>query len=141
METELTKFSIPHVALITDKNSDDNKKLIDPEKIALTTIHKSKGLEWSVVIILGLSHAHFPEHLNNNIKNIEEERRLFYVAITRSKKYLLFVSSINEFPLSVFIDEVRNREIPKPTRKIWSDLEALGRALDKVEAGYMRFVN
>jgi DNA polymerase III epsilon subunit-like protein len=108
METELTKFSIPHVALITDKNSDDNKKLIDPEKIALTTIHKSKGLEWNVVIILGLAHAHFPEHLNNNIKNIEEERRLFYVAITRSKKYLLFISSINEIPLSIFINEVRN---------------------------------
>lgn len=45
------------------------------------------------------------------------------------------------YNVSSFIDEVRNREIPKPTRKIWSDLEALGRALDKAEAGYMRFVN
>lgn len=106
METELTKHLIPHVALITDKNSDNTKKLIDPQKIALTTIHKSKGLEFSIVFIIGLSHEHFPEHLNNNIKNIEEERRLFYVGITRSKQYLFLMSSLNEIPLSVFVKEI-----------------------------------
>lgn len=108
METELTKHEIPHVALITDKNSDDTKKLIEPNKLVLTTIHKSKGLEWSVVFIIGLSHQHFPEHLNNNIKNIEEERRLFYVATTRCKKHLHFVSHLNEFPLSIFLKECEN---------------------------------
>jgi len=108
METELTKHLVPHVALITDKNSDDTKKLIDPEKIALTTIHKAKGLEFSIVFIIGFSHSHFPEHLNNNIKNIEEERRLFYVGITRSKQYLFMISSINEIPLSIFLNEVQN---------------------------------
>ena len=106
METELTKNSIPHVALITDKNSDDTKKLIDPQKIALTTIFRAKGLEFSIVFIIGFSNSHLPEHLNNNIKNIEEERRLFYVGITRSKQYLFMVSSINEIPLSVFGKEV-----------------------------------
>lgn len=105
METELTKNEIPHIALITDKNSDDTKKLIEPGKLVLTTIHKSKGLEWSIVFILGLSHQHFPEHLNNNIKNIEEERRLFYVATTRCKKHLHFVSHTTEFPLSIFVKE------------------------------------
>ena len=108
METELTKNSIPHVALITDKNADDTKKLIDPEKIALTTIHKSKGLEFSVVFIIGVSHDHFPEHLNNNIKNIEEERRLFYVGITRTKQYLFMLGSVNEIPLSIFVNEVKS---------------------------------
>lgn len=108
METELTKNSIPHVALITDKNADDTKKLIDPEKIALTTIHKSKGLEFSIVFIIGVSQDHFPEHLNNNIKNIEEERRLFYVGITRTKQYLFMLGSVNEIPLSVFINEVKS---------------------------------
>lgn len=108
METELTKNSIPHVALITDKNADDTKKLIDPEKIALTTIHKSKGLEFSIVFIIGVSHDHFPEHLNNNIKNIEEERRLFYVGITRTKQYLFMLGSVNEIPLSVFVNEVKS---------------------------------
>jgi DNA polymerase III epsilon subunit-like protein len=108
METELTKNSIPHIALITDKNSDDNKRLIDPTKIALTTIHKSKGLEFTAVFLLNFSHEHFPEHLNNNIKNIEEERRLFYVGITRAKRYLYMVSSIQEIPLSVFLKETQS---------------------------------
>ena len=108
METELTKYSIPHVALITDKNSDDTKKLIEPNKLVLTTIHKSKGLEWSIVFIIGLSHQHFPEHLNNNIKNIEEERRLFYVGITRCKLELVLVTNKNDFPLSIFIKETIN---------------------------------
>jgi len=108
METELTRHLVPHVALITDKNSDDTKKLIDPQKIALTTIHKAKGLEFSIVFIIGFSHTHFPEHLNNNIKNIEEERRLFYVGITRSKQYLFMISSVNEIPLSIFLKEVEN---------------------------------
>lgn len=108
METELTKHSIPHVALITDKNSDDNKRLLEPNKLALTTIHKSKGLEYAIVIIIGLANAHFPEHMNNNIKNIEEERRLFYVGITRCKTHLFLCSSISEIPLSVFIKEVQS---------------------------------
>ena len=105
IEAELTKHSIPHVALITDKNSDDNKRLLEPNKLALTTIFKSKGLEWKIVILLGMSHAHWPEHMNNNIKNIEEERRLFYVGITRAKKYLYMMSSASEIPLSVFVKE------------------------------------
>lgn len=106
METELTKHLIPHVALITDKNSDDNTKLLDPNKLALTTVFKSKGLEFAIVILLGLSHEHWPEHMNNNIKNIEEERRLFYVGITRCKKYLYMISSVIEVPLSIFIKEI-----------------------------------
>jgi DNA polymerase III epsilon subunit-like protein len=122
METELTKHDIPHIALITDKNSDDTKKLIEPGKIVLTTIHKSKGLEWSIVFIIGLSHQHFPEHLNNNIKNIEEERRLFYVAITRCKKHLHFISQPSEFPLSIFLKECINHiEIKNNTSKKLED--------------------
>ena len=113
MERVLTEHSIPHVALITDTNSDDNKRLIEPNKIALTTIHKSKGLEFDLVIIIGLSHQHFPEHLNNNIKNIEEERRLFYVGITRSKGHLLFCASIKETPLSIFLKEVQQHLVLK----------------------------
>ena len=103
MEQELTKNDISHIALITDKTGDDTKKLIEPNKVVVTTIHKSKGLEWSIVFIIGLSHQHFPEHLNNNIKNIEEERRLFYVGTTRAKIHLEFIANLSELPLSVFI--------------------------------------
>ena len=107
-ETEFTKHNIPHVALITDKNLEDTKKLIEKGKIPITTIHKSKGLEWEVVFLLGFEHKRFPEHMNNNIKNIEEERRLFYVAVSRAKEYLFFVVSESELPLSCFIQEVRD---------------------------------
>jgi hypothetical protein len=106
METELTKRQIEHVACITDKNNEDIKKMLVPDKIAVTTIHKSKGLEWDIVFIFGLSHEHWPEHLNNNIKNIEEERRLFYVGVTRSKALLYLVTNQKEIPISIFVSEV-----------------------------------
>ncbi len=106
IETEFTKREIEHVACITDKNNEDIKKILVPNKIAVTTIHKSKGLEWEVVFILGLSHEHWPEHLNCNIKNIEEERRLFYVGVTRAKTLLYLVTNHKEIPISIFISEV-----------------------------------
>lgn len=106
IETEFTKRGIEHVACITDKNNEDIKKILVPDKIAVTTIHKSKGLEWEIVFILGLSHEHFPEHLNNNIKNIEEERRLFYVGVTRAKTLLYLVANEKEIPISIFVSEV-----------------------------------
>ena len=108
MEAELTRCNLPMVSLITDKNSDDNKKLLEPNKIALTTIFKSKGLEFDIVFIIGLAHQHFPSHMNNNIKNIEEERRLFYVGITRCKKYLYMIGNKKEFPLSIFLNEIKS---------------------------------
>ncbi len=108
IETEFTKRGIEHVACITDKNNEDIKKILVPDKIAVTTIHKSKGLEWEIVFILGLSHEHWPEHLNNNIKNIEEERRLFYVGVTRAKTLLYLVTNEKEIPISIFVSEVYN---------------------------------
>ena len=106
IETELTKLNIEHVACLTDKNSDDIKRILLPNKVAVTTIHKSKGLEWEYVFIIGFAHEHFPSHMNNNIKNIEEERRLFYVGITRAKNYLYLVANICEIPISIFIEEI-----------------------------------
>jgi DNA helicase-2/ATP-dependent DNA helicase PcrA len=59
------------------------------EKIVLSTIHQAKGLEWSLVFIINLSSGSFPsDRALREDKGIEEERRLFYVAITRAKKYL-----------------------------------------------------
>jgi DNA polymerase III epsilon subunit-like protein len=122
METELTKNDISHIALITDKNGDDTKKLIEPNKVVVTSIHKSKGLEWSIVFIIGLSHQHFPEHLNNNIKNIEEERRLFYVGTTRAKTHLEFVANLSELPLSIFIKECQEHiDVKNNTKQILND--------------------
>ena len=105
METELIKNNIPLVASITDKIGENIKKILEPNKVAVTTIHKSKGLEWSHVFILGFCHHHFPSHLNNNIKNIEEERRLFYVGCTRAKNRLYLMGLNSEIPISIFIKE------------------------------------
>ena len=126
METELTKYNIPFVSCITDKIGDNIKKLLEPNKVTVTTIHKSKGLEWSYVFILGFCNQHFPSHLNNNIKNIEEERRLFYVGVTRAKNRLYLMSTHSEIPISCFIKEnvdyikmVYNPENSKPSLDIF----------------------
>jgi DNA polymerase III epsilon subunit-like protein len=126
METELTKHNIPLVSCITDKIGDNIKKFLEPNKVTVTTIHKSKGLEWSYVFILGFCNQHFPSHLNNNIKNIEEERRLFYVGVTRAKNRLYLMSTHSEIPISCFIKEnvdyikmVYNPENSKPSFDIF----------------------
>lgn len=71
-----------------------NRNHVDTDKITLATIHKSKGLEWDVVVVVGCLDKHFPsvdtpqEPSARNV--LDEERRLFYVASTRAKKRLLF---------------------------------------------------
>ncbi len=61
----------------------------DTEKIVLSTIHQAKGLEWEAVFILHVSAGQFPsERSMREVDGVEEERRLFYVAITRAKKFL-----------------------------------------------------
>lgn len=66
-----------------------NKKNEDNDCVKLMTVHTSKGLEWNTVFICGLEEGLMP-HISNieNIDNLEEERRLFYVAITRAKEKL-----------------------------------------------------
>ena len=59
------------------------------DAVVLTTVHQAKGLEWKVVFIVWLAEGRFPSYLSfNNKKDLEEERRLFYVAVTRSKDQL-----------------------------------------------------
>lgn len=60
-------------------------------KIVLSTIHQAKGLEWSAVFVINLANGGFPnERALREDNGVEEERRLFYVAVTRAKKYLYF---------------------------------------------------
>lgn len=73
-----------NVALLTDADTDNDE---DKDKVSLMTIHASKGLEFEVVHIVGLEEELFPSRLSvQNPKELEEERRLFYVALTRAKK-------------------------------------------------------
>ena len=70
----------------------------DRSSVVLSTIHQAKGLEWSVVFIVGLRDGHFPHHKSlENPKELEEERRLFYVAATRAKDELNMLYPIRSF--------------------------------------------
>ncbi len=65
------------------------------EKIILSTIHQAKGLEWEAVFVMGLSAGQFPnDRALKETNGLEEERRLFYVAVTRAKKYLHLTYSL-----------------------------------------------
>ena len=84
LEEEFEKEKLPYISLISD--NDNSKIKIIPHHICLTTIHKAKGLEWDVVFLIECEDAKFPSELNPI--SIQEERRLFYVGITRPKTYL-----------------------------------------------------
>ena len=107
METALTKHNIEYISCITDKTGESVKQILEKNKVHILTIHKSKGLEWNNVFIIGFSHKYFPSHINNNIKNIEEERRLYYVGITRARNNLYLIANLTEIPLSVFLKETQ----------------------------------
>ena len=83
------------------------------EKIVLSTVHQAKGLEWEAVFVLNLSAGQFPnDRAMRDVNGLEEERRLFYVAVTRAKKYLHLTypilggfGSVMQGP-SMFIEEI-----------------------------------
>ena len=100
------------VALATDQDNDTN----DNNKVSLMTVHLAKGLEFPYVYIVGLEENLFPSAMNLNSRTeLEEERRLFYVALTRAEKkiYLSYVLSRYRWGKPVdseksrFIDEIK----------------------------------
>jgi len=101
------------VALATDQDNDTN----DNNKVSLMTVHLAKGLEFPYVYIVGLEENLFPSAMNLNSRTeLEEERRLFYVALTRAEKkiYLSYVLSRYRWGKPVdseksrFIDEIKD---------------------------------
>ncbi|MEX0944718.1 MAG: UvrD-helicase domain-containing protein [Balneolaceae bacterium] len=102
---------LQEISLITDADKYDENK----PAVTLMTVHASKGLEFPVVFIVGLEENLFPMGARDGEEaNIEEERRLFYVAITRAKKNLYFSFSKLRYKFgeeqrqarSRFLDEV-----------------------------------
>ena len=90
------------VALLTDQDQ-DNKN--DHNKVTLMTIHAAKGLEFPYVFIVGLEENLFPSMMSGeDQENLEEERRLFYVAITRAKIRLFLSFATSRFRWGKFID-------------------------------------
>lgn len=75
---------LSEVSLLTDQDSDDDSE----EKVTLMTVHAAKGLEFPVVFVVGLEEELFPSAMSiDSMRAIEEERRLFYVAITRAERH------------------------------------------------------
>ena len=85
-DASLSKF-LEDVALLTNQ---DNEKDDDKNKVSLMTIHSAKGLEFKNVFVVGMEDGLFPSQLSaTSQKELEEERRLFYVAVTRAEKNLM----------------------------------------------------
>ena len=92
-EIFLTDF-LQEVALLTDLDSDDN----ETSRVTLMTIHSAKGLEFPTVFIVGLEENLFPSPLSvNSLRELEEERRLLYVAITRAEKHCILTNAKSRF--------------------------------------------
>ncbi len=76
---------LSEVSLLTDQDSDQGE---DDSKVTIMTIHSAKGLEFGTVFVVGMEENLFPNPMCcNNIRGLEEERRLFYVALTRAEEH------------------------------------------------------
>ncbi len=86
---------IEEIALITDVDNFDDE---ENDFISLMTIHQSKGLEFENIFIVGLEENLFPSQMSMaSTSDLEEERRLFYVALTRAKKRISISYALNRF--------------------------------------------
>ena len=93
-EVYLSDF-LQEVALLTDLDSDDGDS---NDKVVLMTVHAAKGLEFPTVFVVGLEENIFPSPMcTNSIRELEEERRLLYVAITRAEKHCILTCAQNRF--------------------------------------------
>ena len=110
-EAYLTDY-LQDVALLTDADSEGEK---DEPRVSLMTIHAAKGLEFATVFVVGLEDNIFPSPLAAvSVRELEEERRLLYVAITRAEKHCILTNAKNRFRYgkmefdnpSRFIDEI-----------------------------------
>ena len=115
------------VSLMTDQDKEDDAEV---SKVTMMTIHASKGLEFKAVMIVGLEETLFPSDMSSSEHELEEERRLMYVAMTRAEKYLYLFHSTTRFRHgnieanqpsrflrdidSVYINKVSDEPISKP---------------------------
>ncbi len=88
-------FFLQEVSLITGQDEDKDK---DPDKVTLMTIHMAKGLEFRYVYIAGMEEDLFPSQMMLSSRaDLEEERRLFYVAVTRAQKRLFLTHASSRY--------------------------------------------
>ncbi|MCC2591025.1 ATP-dependent helicase [Chryseobacterium sp. MFBS3-17] len=112
---------LENIALSADTQTKDDD---DTDKVSLMTIHLSKGLEFPVVHLVGLEENLFPSFMSSSTREeLEEERRLFYVALTRAEKQAVFSYAVSRFQWGKITDA-------EPSR-----------FLSEVDAEFLEFVN
>ncbi|MEE3122478.1 MAG: ATP-dependent helicase [SAR324 cluster bacterium] len=119
----LNELSLVGSTIVTDQEAEAKEQ----EMLTLTTIHQAKGLEWDAVFIIGLTEGLFPHQRSlDTLEMLEEERRLFYVAMTRTRRHLAIyapmISSgynsglqgrsrfIGELPENCVLEEIHTRD-------------------------------
>ena len=119
-DPSLSNF-LENIALSADTQSDKND---DTDKVSLMTIHLSKGLEFPVAHLVGLEENLFPSFMSSSTREeLEEERRLFYVALTRAEKQAFFTYAISRFQWGKITDA-------EPSR-----------FLSEIDSQYLEFIN
>lgn len=117
---------VNEISMCDTQAKDENTDNEDDDKVNMLTVHGSKGLEWPVVIVAGCHNKCFPNE-NRGGLNMEEERRLFYVAMTRAKSNLIITYPVShivygKFPekcgASKFVDEINDEYLYKPKKNI-----------------------
>ncbi len=94
-EPSVLEAYMANVALLTDQDSDNEE---DRDKVTLMTMHSAKGLEFKNVYIVGMEDTLFPSPMSSGSpRELEEERRLFYVAVTRAEKQATLSYALNRY--------------------------------------------
>jgi len=114
VEELLTKLGIKNVFISSEFKTASNYVA---DHVTITSIHGSKGLEWDIVYLIGMNDEYFPT--KKNPEAIEEERRLFYVAVTRCKNKLILTYGksagicrfIDELPSNLFVKSDKSTDI------------------------------
>jgi DNA helicase-2/ATP-dependent DNA helicase PcrA len=126
------------IALLTDSDKQDD----DNDKVSLMTIHQSKGLEYKNVYVSGLEENLFPSQMAlGSRSDLEEERRLFYVAITRAEEELTLSFATSRFRFgsllpcepSRFIDEIDNDFLQLDRRTVSAPKQTIGNPRQPIE--------
>ncbi len=113
---------LQQVLLYTSEDKDKDK---DANRVSLMTIHAAKGLEFPYVFVVGMEEQLFPSFLASSRAEMEEERRLFYVAVTRAEKQVTLSYAQTRFnngqrtggEVSRFVEEIDSQYIEMPRRK------------------------
>ncbi|MFA6448219.1 MAG: UvrD-helicase domain-containing protein [bacterium] len=124
---------LENIALMTEET--ENEEELKEESVTLMTLHSAKGLEFKLVFLVGAEEGYMPHELSEAEGNIEEERRLFYVGMTRARRRLFISYACERHRYGQIIPREPSRfieEIP-PKYLVWEDNEEYEKA--KQQAG------